>query len=71
MHPANSLNETSGTTRFQNHHFCTASYRELLQITDAIFLAEETQIESIRQGDIESALWNQAASGVKVLSSKK
>jgi hypothetical protein len=52
----------SGSTRFQDHHFCVASYRELLQINLADF---ETQAEA------DAALWLSVSSGVKALSTKQ
>jgi hypothetical protein len=62
MRSAISNDADSGSTRFQDHHFCVASYRELLQINPS-------DVET--QADIDAAIWLSVSSGVKVLSSKQ
>jgi hypothetical protein len=58
MRPAISNDAASGSTRFQNHYFCVASYQEILQINPVDF---ETQ------ADVDAALWASASSSVKTL----
>jgi len=59
--PAISNDAASGSTRSQNHYFCVASYRELLQINPE-------DVET--QEDINAALWASVSSNVmKILSS--